>query len=81
MRKVLVEEQIQWMLSYVQGGAADVWKENMLEELEAGELEFEIVGEFLAEIKKEFGRREEELVKTAELKKLEQGGRTMEEFV
>ena len=81
MRKVLVEEQIQWMLSYVQGGAADVWKENMLEELEAGELEFETVGEFLAEIKKEFGGREKELVKTVELKKLEQGGRTMEEFV
>ena len=42
------------MLSYVQGGAANVWKENVLEELEAGELEFETVGEFLAEIKKEF---------------------------
>jgi len=53
----------------------------VLEELEAGELEFETVGEFLAEIKKEFRGGEEELVKIAELKKLEQGGRTMEEFV
>ena len=53
----------------------------MLEELEAGELEFEIVGEFLAEIKKEFGGEEKESVKAAELKKLEQGGRMMEEFV
>jgi len=53
----------------------------MLEELEAGELEFKTVGEFLAEIKKEFGGGEEESVKVAELKKLEQGGRTMEEFV
>ena len=44
MRGVPVEEQIQWMLSYVQAGAADVWKENMLEELETGELEFETVG-------------------------------------
>ncbi len=32
-------------------------------------------------IKKEFGRGEEESVKAAELRKLEQGGRTMEEFV
>ena len=40
------------MLSYVQGGSVDVWKENMLEELEAGELEFKTVGEFLAEIRK-----------------------------
>jgi len=79
--KISVEEQIQWMLSYVQEKAANVWKENMLEELEVGELEFETVGEFLAEIKKEFGRGEEESVKVAELKKLEHGGRTMEEFV
>ena len=81
MREVPVEEQIQWVLSYVQSGAADVWKENILEELKAGELEFETVEEFLAEIKKKFGGGEEELVKAAELKKLEQGGRTMEEFV
>ena len=42
----------------------------MLEGLEAGELEFEIVGEFLAEIKKEFGRGEKESVKAVELRKL-----------
>ena len=53
----------------------------MIEELEAGELEFETVGEVLAEIKKEFGGGEEESVKAAELRKLEQGGKTMEEFV
>ena len=53
----------------------------MLEELEAGKLEFETVREFLAEIKKEFGEGEEESVKAAELKKLEQGEGTMEEFV
>ena len=52
-----------------------------MEELEAEELEFETVEEFLAEIKKEFGEGEEELVKAAELRRMEQGGRTMEEFV
>ena len=81
MREVPLEEQVPWMLLYVQGGAADIWKENVLEELEARELEFETIGEFLVEIKKEFGRGEEESVKVAELRKLEQGGRTMEEFV
>ena len=65
----------------MQEGAVDVWKENVLEELEAGELEFEIVGKFLVEIKKEFGGGEKELVKAVELRKLKQGGRTMEEFV
>jgi len=69
------------MLFYVQEGSADMWKKNVLEELEAGELEFETVGEFLAEIKKEFGGGKEELVKVVELRKIEQGSRTMEEFV
>ena len=53
----------------------------MLEELEAEELEFETVGEFLAEIKKEFERGKEKLVKVVELRKLEQEGKMMEEFV
>ena len=34
MREVAVEEQIQWVLSYVQGGLVDVWKKNILEDLE-----------------------------------------------
>jgi len=49
----------------------DIWKENMMEELEVGELEFESVGELLAEIKKDFGGGDEESVKVAELKKIE----------
>jgi len=81
MREVTVEEQVQWVLSYVQGGSVDVWKENIMEELEIGEMEYETVEEFLTSLKKEFGGREEELVKAAELRKLEQGGRTIEEFV
>ena len=52
-----------------------------MEKLETGEMEYETVEEFLTNLKKEFGRGEEELVKVAELRKLEQGGRTMEEFV
>jgi len=68
-------------LSYVQGETADIWKENVLEDLEAGEVEYESAGVFLAEIKKEFGEGDEELLKVAELKRIEQGDRTMEEFV
>ena len=52
-----------------------------MEELETEEIEFESVGEFLAEIKKEFGGEDKESVKVAELKKIKQGERTMEEFV
>ena len=59
----------------------NIWKENVMEELEAGEIEYESAGDFLAEIRKEFGGGDEELVKVAELKKIEQGGKNMEEFV
>jgi len=60
---------------------ADVWKENVMEELELGEIEYKSAEEFLTSLRKEFGGGEKELVKAAELRKLEQGGKTMEEFV
>ena len=44
-------------------------------------MEYETAEEFLTVLKKEFRGGEEEAVKAAELRKLEQGGRTMEEFV
>ena len=81
LRRATVEEQVQWVLSYVQGGSADVWKENVMEELEAGEVEYESVEEFFTTLKKEFGGGEEESVKAAELRRMEQGGKTMEEYV
>ena len=65
---------MQWVLLYVQGGSADIWKKNIMKELETEEMEYETVEKFLTALKKE-------LVKAAELRKLEQGGRTMEEFV
>ena len=58
-----------------------MWKENVMEELESGELEYKSAEEFLTSLKKKFGGGEEESVKAAELRKLEQGGRMMEEFV
>ena len=73
MKEAIVEKQIQWILSYVQRESADVWKENMLEDLETEE--------FLTGLKKEFGGGDEEIVKVVELRRLEQGGRTMKEFV
>jgi len=42
-----------------------------MEELKAGEIEFESIVEFLAEIRREFGGGDEESVKVAELKKIE----------
>jgi len=81
LRGATVEEQVQWVLSYVQGGSADVWKENVMEELESGKVEYESVEEFLTSVKKEFGGGEEESIKAVELRRMEQGGKTMEEYV
>jgi len=50
---------------------ADVWKENILEDLEVRILEYEIVGEFLMDIRKEFRGEDKESTKIAELKRLE----------
>ena len=52
-----------------------------MEKIDAGEIKFETAGESLAEIRREFGGGDEESVKVAELKKIEQGRRTMKEFV
>lgn len=81
MRKETVEEQIQWILSYVQRELANIWKENVLEDLERGNLEYETVEELLTELRREFRGREEETVKVAKLRRLEQEGKTIEEFV
>ena len=56
----------------MQGESADIWKENIIEELEIGEIEFESAEEFLVEIRKEFGGEDEEI---------EQRGRMIEEFM
>ena len=53
----------------------------MLENLEGELLEYENIGEFLADIRKEFRGRNKESVKVAELRRLEQRGKTMEEFI
>ena len=42
-----------------------------MEDLEGGLLEYETVGELLADIKKEFGEGDKESAKVAELKKVE----------
>ena len=59
----------------------DVWKKNILENLEAGLLEYKIVGEFLMDIRKEFREGNKKSTKIAKLKRLEQRRKTIEEFV
>jgi len=49
--------------------------------LESENLEYKTVKEFLTDLKKEFRGGDEEIIQVIELKKLEQGGKTIKEFV
>ena len=53
----------------------------MLEDYEIREVEFGSAREFLLELGKKFGEGNEKSVRVAKLKRVEQEGRTIEEFV
>ena len=53
----------------------------MLEDLEGELLEYETIEEFLTDIKRKLGGGDKELVKVAELQRLEQKNKTMEKFM
>ena len=83
MRMGQVEERskISWVLSYVQGGVAEVWKDNVLDEITKGTSLVTTVEELFTKIRQEFGEFDEESRKVDELRVLEQGGKTVDEYV
>lgn len=52
-----------------------------MKDLKKGSLEYEIVGELFADLKKEFNRGDDKMMEVAELKKVKQENKTIEEFV
>ena len=52
-----------------------------MEDLESGNIKYILVEDFLLNLKIEFGGENNNLAKVTELKKVEQGGKTIEEFV
>ena len=73
--------QMAWVLSYVQGGVAEVWKNNLLDKLAKRELEVDTVEKLFTKIKNDFGETSEEERKIEQLQTIEQGGRTCNEYV
>ena len=59
------------MLLYIQGRSVDILKENIMKDLKKESLEYETVGEFLADLKKELSGEDNKIMKIAELKKIE----------
>jgi len=85
IRMKIIEEaattQVAWVLSYVQGGVAEVWKNNLLDELAKGKSEVESAEQLFTKIRNNFGEISEEERKIEQLRMIEQGGRTCNEYV
>jgi len=73
--------QVAWILSYVQGGIAEAWKDNLLDKLAKGESEVESVEQLFAKIRDNFGETLEEERKIEQLRMIEQGERTCNKYV
>jgi len=81
MTEEAVATQVAWVLSYVQGGIAEAWKDNLLDELAKGESEVESAKQLFTKIRNNFGETSEEERKIEQLRTIEQGGRTCDRYV
>jgi len=73
--------QVAWVLSYIQGGVAEAWKDNLIDELAKGESEVEITEQLFSKIRNDFGETSEEERKIEQLRTIEQGNRTCNEYI
>jgi len=73
--------QVAWVLSYVQRGVAEAWKDNLMDELAKGESEVETVEQLFSKIRNDFGETSEEERKIEQLRTIEQGGRMCDKYV
>jgi len=73
--------QVAWVLSYVQKGIAEAWKDNLLDELAKRESEVESVEQLFTKIRNDFRETSEEERKIEQLRTIKQGGRTYDEYV
>jgi len=81
MMEEVAVTQVTWVLSYIQGGIAEAWKDNLLDELAKGELEVESVEQLFTKIRNDFGETLEKKRKIEQLRTIEQGGRTCDKYM
>ena len=81
MTEEVATTQVAWVLSYMQGGVAEAWKDNLLDELAKEESEVDTVEKLFTKIRNDFGETSEEERKIEQLRTIEQGGRTCDEYV
>jgi len=54
----------------VQEGLVNIWKKNIIKDLESGNLSYTTVEEFLSDLKQEFDGEDNKMMKVTKLKKL-----------
>ena len=59
----MVMTQVTWVLSYIQGGVAEAWKDNLLDELAKGESEVKTAEQLFSKIRNDFGKTYHDLAK------------------
>ena len=73
--------QVAWVLSYVQEGIVEVWKDNLLDELAKGESEVESAEQLFTKIRNDFGETLEEERKIEQLRTIKQRERTYNKYM
>jgi len=73
--------QVVWVLSYMQGGVAEAWKDNLLDKLAKGKSKVNTVEKLFTKIRNDFGEMSEEDRKIEQLWTIEQGERTCNKYV
>jgi len=81
MTEEVATTQVAWVLSYVQGGVAEAWKDNLLDKLTKRESEVESAEQLFTKIRNNFGETLEEERKIEQLQTIEQRERTCDEYV
>ena len=69
------------MLSYVQKGVAEVWKDNLLDKLSKRESGIETVEELFTKIRNKFRETAKEKQKIEQLRTIEQGEKTYDKYI
>ena len=81
MMEEVAATQVAWVLLYIQGEIAEVWKDNLLDKLAKEESEVESVEQLFTEIRNSFEETSKEERKIEQLRTIEQGKRIYNEYV
>ena len=76
-----VESQIMFTLSYMQGGKAQSWRNEAINQIAAGKKVFKSFQNFLEKLEAQFGDPNPKATAVRKLKTMQQGSLTMDEFI